>query len=345
MYLPTRTSATSPKPSALRPCRTVTPCGSLTTGLGITTTRAITWGDTPPERVSSRHARDWGDTPPQRGCRRPRAGPLRLRAREQGPAGQALVRDQVALAGLLHDVVGQRRRRRLPVPAALADQPVADELLVERLRGAADLPGGGVPEARAVGRERLVDQDQPAVDLAELELGVSQDQALALRVRGRLRVQPLAGVAQPLRQLAADVGPEPVERDVLIVPRIRLGGRREDRLRQPLALAEAGRQRLARHGAPLAVLGPGAPGEVAADDALEVDPPGAPDDNRAAAQLGWQSVVGVMEEVVLYDVARAREPEPRELRQHPAPVGDPGRQDVVERRNPVGRDDQEPFGI
>src|SRR5438105_10734573 len=42
MYLPTRTSTTSRKPSEARPCLTVIPWGSLTTGLGVTITRAIT---------------------------------------------------------------------------------------------------------------------------------------------------------------------------------------------------------------------------------------------------------------------------------------------------------------
>src|SRR5437868_4701995 len=41
MYLPTRTSETSRKPSAASPCLTVTPCGSLTTGLGVTMMCAI----------------------------------------------------------------------------------------------------------------------------------------------------------------------------------------------------------------------------------------------------------------------------------------------------------------
>src|SRR5579871_4445447 len=36
-YLPTRTSSTSPKPSRRSPWATVSPCGSLTTGLGVTT--------------------------------------------------------------------------------------------------------------------------------------------------------------------------------------------------------------------------------------------------------------------------------------------------------------------
>src|SRR2546430_11751770 len=45
MYLPTRTSTTSRKPSEARPCLTVIPWGSLTKGLGVTITRAITAGD------------------------------------------------------------------------------------------------------------------------------------------------------------------------------------------------------------------------------------------------------------------------------------------------------------
>src|SRR4029077_11338543 len=36
MYLPTRTSSTSRNPSVGSPCLTVIPCGSLTTGLGVT---------------------------------------------------------------------------------------------------------------------------------------------------------------------------------------------------------------------------------------------------------------------------------------------------------------------
>src|SRR2546430_586906 len=45
MYLPTRTSTTSRKPSDASPCLTVMPWGSLTTGFGVTITRAITARD------------------------------------------------------------------------------------------------------------------------------------------------------------------------------------------------------------------------------------------------------------------------------------------------------------
>ena len=54
----------------------------------------------------------------------------------QLPAGQAAERLDVLLARLLHDIVGQRRHRRLLVPAD-AFEVVADELLVEALLRAA----------------------------------------------------------------------------------------------------------------------------------------------------------------------------------------------------------------
>src|SRR6266567_4002445 len=41
MYLPTRTSSTSRNPSDARPCLTVMPWGSFTTGFGVTITRAV----------------------------------------------------------------------------------------------------------------------------------------------------------------------------------------------------------------------------------------------------------------------------------------------------------------
>src|SRR4029077_5382747 len=41
MYLPTRTSSTSRNPSVISPCFTVRPWGSLTTGFGVTMTRAV----------------------------------------------------------------------------------------------------------------------------------------------------------------------------------------------------------------------------------------------------------------------------------------------------------------
>src|SRR6202011_543750 len=124
-----------------------------------------------------------------------------------------------------------------------------------------------------------------------------------------------AGVTRALSQLRSDLVRHPAEGDVLVVPGLRLGGGREDRLRPLLTLAQSGRQRLSLHRALLSILSPGAAGEVSAHHALEIDALGAADDHRAA-------VLPALKEVVLLQLRGALEPEGRELRQHPAPVRD-----------------------
>ncbi len=73
----------------------------------------------------------------------------------EGLTGDALVGLDVARAGALDDVVGQRRRRRALVPAGPRG-PVAHELLVEARLPVTRLVAVGRPEARRVGREHLV---------------------------------------------------------------------------------------------------------------------------------------------------------------------------------------------
>src|SRR5688572_6176402 len=88
------------------------------------------------------------------------------------PADQALVRLEVPPPRALHDVVRQRRRRRRLVPRQ-ALEVVADELLVVARLVVPRLVAVRGPEAAAVRREHLVDQDQPPVrQPAELELRV-----------------------------------------------------------------------------------------------------------------------------------------------------------------------------
>src|SRR2546430_15562844 len=91
MYLPTRTSTTSRKPREARPCLTVMPCGSLTTGLGVTITRAI-MGRAPGGIATSSFVSRLG--------------------REQRLADDALVTGQAAPARLRPGVVPQARRGR-----------------------------------------------------------------------------------------------------------------------------------------------------------------------------------------------------------------------------------------
>ncbi len=87
------------------------------------------------------------------------------------------------------------------------------------------------PEAGGIGGERFVDPDDGAVAVeAELELRVGDDHAPRGGVRGRLGVDREREVAQARREVVPDRAGHRLERDVLVVPRLRLRGGREDRL-------------------------------------------------------------------------------------------------------------------
>src|SRR3954449_1592438 len=136
MRRPTWTFATPSKPSAGSARSTATPWGSRMPAFGRTSTRA---------RVLIARSRAHG-TQSRRHPREP--GVERL-------ARDPLVGVDVALARPGDDVVGDRRRRWLLVPAG-ARRPVAHVLLVEARLRAADLVRVGRPEARRVGRQHLV---------------------------------------------------------------------------------------------------------------------------------------------------------------------------------------------
>ena len=121
-----------------------------------------------------------------------------------GPLAHAVNRSRASLVarrGAGHDIVGQRRRRRLTVPARGLD-PVAHDLLVEARRADADVVLLDVPEARRIGRQDLVDERDLAVDEAELELGVGQDDAALAGVVA-------AGLVDADRELAQLLRPRP----------------------------------------------------------------------------------------------------------------------------------------
>src|SRR5208282_3632346 len=91
-------------------------------------------------------------------------------------AGQRLQGLEVPGPGVGDDLRGQRRRRRLLVPAQ-GFQVIPEILFVIallRAAGAVVLLG---PEAGGVRGERLVDEEQLAVRQAEFELGVRDDDA------------------------------------------------------------------------------------------------------------------------------------------------------------------------
>ena len=125
----------------------------------------------PPDRTrrSGVHGARSDDT---RSCRRLRCGLER-------PLGDLLGERDVARCGGDPDLIRHGRRRAVATEAAL-DEPLAERLLVQ---GALILAGGeqllvrvGVPEARAIGRVDLIDQDDVVIDETELVLRVDQDQ-------------------------------------------------------------------------------------------------------------------------------------------------------------------------
>src|SRR6185503_10003708 len=138
------------------------------------------------------------------------------------------------------------------------------ELLVIRSGRRTGLVRGGVPVARGVGRERLVDEDDLAVAHAELELRVGEDESLPQRVLVRRAVELEGDALELLREIAPHRSGKLGARDVLVVPRelLRRGG--EDRFGEPLRLDEADRELLARDGAESFVFVPSRPADVAA---------------------------------------------------------------------------------
>src|SRR4029450_6576629 len=120
-----------------------------------------------------------------------------------------------------------RRKRgngRLLVPADPLEV-VAHELLVEARLSASGLVLRLWPEARRVGREDFVDQDQLATRHTKLELGIGDDDALSFRVGYRATVNLERQVAQPRDEIAADDLAGLRLADVFVVARLRLGGR------------------------------------------------------------------------------------------------------------------------
>ena len=109
---------------------------------------------------------------------------------------------------------------------------------------------------------------------------------------------------------------------------VKIGSGSCSRLDQP------GGQRVAADLAGGEVVLPARAGEVAADDALDrqhLEPPA----------LGRAAVLAQREQVVRDELACPREPEAREPGQHAALVGDLRRQDDVEGRDAVARDEQQ----
>src|SRR5258706_13320024 len=102
-------------------------------------------------------------------------------------SGDAPIGIAIAFAGRVYDLGRQGRRRSLAIPLSLllqVGQIIAQRLLVEAWLALARLIAVGRPEARRVGRQDLVDDEQFAVRRRpEFEFRVRDDDSA---LRGRI---------------------------------------------------------------------------------------------------------------------------------------------------------------
>ena len=148
-------------------------------------------------------------------------------------------------------------------------QPIADELLVEAGLVLALLVGIAGPEARGVGGEYLVGQDDGVTETAELELRVGDDNTALGRVVGGGGVYLQRQVAQGRGILFPEDFRKALEGDVLVVvANLGLGGGGEDGLGQLRGVHEALGQLYAADGALAVVLLQAATSQIPAHDAL-----------------------------------------------------------------------------
>ncbi len=217
------------------------------------------------------------------------------------------------------------------------------------------LVAGERPEAGGIRGQHLVAQDDLAVLVeAELELGVRDDDAAGQGVVGAFLVERDRAVADLRGELLAAAREgfledfnASLEADIfVVVADLGFGGRRVDRLRQLVALAEAFRQRDPADRAVLFVACPAGAGDVAADDALDRDhgellhQHAVPVKLRCAEELRHIRGVG-RDHVVRQDVLRVIEPEFRHLGQDSAFFGDLVVEDDVKCGDAVRRDEDQ----
>src|SRR5947209_2774805 len=156
-----------------------------------------------PRRTQARAARAPLPGLADRGCR-PWAGPGPELSSSPGAAqplleglpGDPLVGLDVLLAGAGNDVVGNRRRRRVAIPAG-GGRPVAHELFVEARLRAPWLVPIRRPETRGVRGADLVTERQLAARVEpELELRVGEDDPARASVLGGVLVDSDRDLAQ-----------------------------------------------------------------------------------------------------------------------------------------------------
>ena len=231
-------------------------------------------------------------------------------------------------------------------------QVVAQRLLVEARLTPAWLIAIGRPEARRIGSQDLVDDEQrPVGGATELEFRVRDDDAVLGRIRPSGFVQAETRRLEPLRRLAAHRSCNVSEAHVLVVTRFRLGRGRKDRWVQALAFSKAFRQPLAGERARLLVLRPCRAGEVATHDTFEWHGCRALRQHRPPSELlamcsefrhAANDLIDVgAEAVVGHHCGEKLEPEGAHLREYRALVWHGLSHDDVERADTIAGDEQQ----
>lgn len=157
--------------------------------------------------------------------------PLALQNRRlQGFACQHPVRFQILIGGFLHHI-GRKFRTGSGLVPVERFEIIADVLLVETDRAGADLILIRRPEPARIRSQDFVDQNDPAVDFTEFELGVRYDDAAFFRIIPRRAVDFQRELAKSRRFIRTDDSADLLERDRLImITDFSLGGGSEQRL-------------------------------------------------------------------------------------------------------------------
>src|SRR5437899_3737960 len=161
----------------------------------------------------------------------------------------------------------QLRRRRSLVPVKRLEV-IAHELFVETGRALSDDVLVLWPEARRIGRETFVDQEQIFIDCAELEFRICDDDAASLSVVAATRINFQTQRFHMLCEFFTKNMRASFHVDVLIITGFGFCRRRENRLGQLRRELESGWQLNPAHALRLLIVFPARTGELATHHAF-----------------------------------------------------------------------------
>ena len=263
----------------------------------------------------------------------------------EGFASQSLEGFDVFSARPFNDISGENGGRTVLVPSGRFE-PVAHELLVVARRAAAGSVLIDGPEARAIGGEDLVDQDDAIVEQAELKLGVGEDDAARAREVSGLGVDVEAQIAQGGGSFETDDLDHALERDIFVMSGRGFAGGGKNRFGKWIAFTEASRKFESAHGLTGLIFLPARPREISAHHALDRKDASLRDDHAATIEffkIGLRRkrhIAGMHAEQVVRH-AEVAKPKPTELCEDSPLIRDATRQNPVEGTDAVGRDEEQ----